>query len=289
MRSLLFVPGSSPRMMAKAAQSGADVVVLDLEDSVSPGAKAEARSLVVTALQQVEAPGPQFYVRINPIDGTWWEDDLKTVLAARPAGIMLPKASGPDDIERLAQAMGRLEAPQMVDRTRVIAICTETPAGTLSLAARSWRHPRLAGLLWGAEDLAAALSATANRTETGAYASPFALARNLCLLAAHAAGVVPIDAVYTDFKDASGLEREAAQARRDGFGAKAAIHPVQVGTVNRTFSYTDAEREWAHRVIAALQDGALGIAQLDGSMIDAPHLVQARRILQSSSVPTPPA
>lgn len=279
MRSLLFAPGAASKMMAKALQGTADVVVLDLEDSVVPEAKPAARNAVAAALAAPRRQGCSIYVRINPLDGPWCEDDLQAVLPARPDGIMLPKANGPEDVERLSQILAPAEVQDMRGRTRIIAICTETPAGLLSLAARPWSHPRLAGMLWGGEDLAAALGASANRDATGLYTGPFALARSLCLIAARAAGVTPIDAVYTDFRDPDGLAWEAAAARRDGFAAKAAIHPSQIETINQAFSYSEAERDWARRVIAILQDGAVGAAQLEGMMVDAPHLAQARRIL----------
>lgn len=279
MRALLFAPGVSARMMAKAIDGAADVVVLDLEDSVPPDAKDAARANVAAALSAPRRAEGRLYVRVNPLDGAWCEGDLAAVLPARPDGIMLPKPEGPEDVERLAQRIAALETADRAGQTRIIAICTETAAGTLSLAARSWRHPRLSGLLWGGEDLAAALGASASRDDAGHYGGPFVLARSLCLLAARAAGVAPIDAVFTDFRDSEGLAREAAVARRDGFSAKAAIHPAQIATINQAFSPTDAERDWARRVIAALQDGALGAAQLDGTMVDAPHLAQARRIL----------
>jgi citrate lyase subunit beta/citryl-CoA lyase len=175
----------------------------------------------------------------------------------------------------------RWELPARRSLTRIIAVCTETPAATLSLAARSWAHPRLAGLLWGAEDLSAAVGATTNRDEHGRYTAPFALARSLCLLAARAAGVVPIDAVFTDFRDGEGLARETDAARRDGFSAKAAIHPAQVDIINQRFTPTEAERRWAERVLAAFDASATGVAQIDGVMLDAPHLAQARRIMTS--------
>jgi citrate lyase subunit beta/citryl-CoA lyase len=279
MRSLLFAPGGSTAMMAKAIDGAADVVVLDLEDSVPPQGKEAARTAVAAALARPRRADGRLFVRVNPLDGAWCEDDLRAVLPARPDGIMLPKPEGPEDVERLAARIATLEQPDRAGQTRIIAICTETAAGTLSLASRSWRHPRLCGLLWGGEDLAAAVGASASRDEAGHYGGPFVLARNLCLLAARAAGVAPIDAVFTDFRDSQGLAREAAAARRDGFSAKAAIHPAQIETINRAFSPTDAERDWARRVIAALQDGAVGAAQLDGAMVDAPHLAQARRIL----------
>ncbi|WP_374633559.1 CoA ester lyase [Ferrovibrio sp.] len=281
MRSLLFAPGASAKMMAKAVDGAADAVVLDLEDSVSPDGKAAARESVAAILAGPRRAGSSLYVRINPLDSAWCIDDLRTVLPERPDGIMLPKPDGPEDVVRLSRLLAELEQPDMAERTRIIAICTETAAGTLSLAARSWRHPRLSGLLWGGEDLAAILGATGNRDSAGMYTGPFALARNLCLLAARAAGVTPIDAVYTDFRNPEGLATEAGAARRDGFGAKAAIHPSQIDIINQAFSYTDAERDWARRVIAVLKDGSIGAAQMDGAMVDAPHLAQARRILSS--------
>jgi citrate lyase subunit beta/citryl-CoA lyase len=281
MRSLLFVPGSSARMMAKAAGSGADVVIHDLEDAVHPDSKEAARPLVVEALRNA-SPAPALrYVRVNALDTGWCEGDLEAVLPAEPDGIVLPKVMGPEDLGQLAGSIERWETSARAGSTKIIAVCTETPEATLSLAARSWKHPRLTGLLWGGEDLAAAIGATANRDENGHYAAPFVLARSLCLMAAHAAGVAAIDAVFTDFRDGEALAREAEQARRDGFMAKAAIHPAQVGIINTCFTPTEAERRWADQVISAFEASGSGIAQLDGVMLDAPHLARARRIARS--------
>ena len=279
MRSLLFVPGSSAKMMAKAAASGADVIIFDLEDAVHPDAKPAARRLVAETLAERAGGGPARYVRVNALDSAWCAGDLEAVLPARPDGIMLPKAEGPEDLHRLADLIERWEVPGAL--TRIIVVCTETPAATLSLAARSWAHPRLAGLLWGGEDLSAAIGATANRDEDGRYTAPFAVARSLCLFAARAAGVVPIDAVFTDFRDSEGLARETDAARRDGFSAKAAIHPAQIGVINQRFTPTEAERIWAERVLAAFAASDTGVVQIDGVMLDAPHLAQARRIMTS--------
>lgn len=268
-------------MMAKADASGADVVIYDLEDAVHPQQKEAARPLVTAALRAATVvPGLQRYVRVNALDTAWCEGDLQTVLPARPDGIVVPKVGGPDDLARLDERIGRWEAPDRAGATRIVAVCTETPQATLSLAARSWRHPRLAGLLWGGEDLAAAVGATANRDDRGGYTAPFALARSLCLLAAHAAGVAAIDAVFTDFRDGEALARETDAARRDGFTAKAAIHPAQVPIINTRFTPTDDERRWAERVVAAFAAGGSNVVQLDGVMLDAPHLAQARRILR---------
>jgi citrate lyase subunit beta/citryl-CoA lyase len=284
MRSLLFAPGNSPKMMAKAAASGADVAIFDLEDAVHPDAKAQSRPLVVEALGA--PPGAALrYVRVNALETEWCAADLEAVLPARPDGVMLPKPNGPADLERLSKLMERWETPDRAGQTNIIAVCTETPAATLSLAAQSWAHPRLAGLLWGGEDLSAAIGATANRDEAGAYTAPFMLARSLCLLAARAANVIPIDAVFTDFRDNGGLARETAAARRDGFSAKAAIHPAQIETINACFTPTDTERDWALRVIAAFEQSRTGVLQLEGVMLDAPHLAQARRIMAALQRP----
>jgi citrate lyase subunit beta / citryl-CoA lyase len=277
MRSLLFVPGSSAKMMAKAAASGADVIIFDLEDAVHPDAKPAARRLVAETLAERAGGGPARYVRVNALDSAWCAGDLEAVLPSRPDGIMLPKAEGPEDLHRLPDLIERWEIPGAL--TRIIVVCTETPAATLSLAARSWAHPRLAGLLWGGEDLSAAIGATTNRDEDGRYTAPFAVARSLCLFAARAAGVVPIDAVFTNFRDSEGLARETDAARRDGFSAKAAIHPGQIGVINQRFTPTEAERGWAERVLLAFAASDTGVVQIDGVMLDAPHLAQARRIM----------
>jgi citrate lyase subunit beta/citryl-CoA lyase len=280
MRSLLFAPGGSAKMMAKAAAGDADAVIFDLEDAVHPDRKEEARGLVAEALKAASRNGPKkLYVRVNPLDSPWCRGDLDAVLPLRPHGIMLPKLSGPYDLDRLDALISEREPRGAVGTTQIIPVCTETPAATLSLAATSWRRPRLAGLLWGGEDLSAEIGATANRDANGAYTAPFALARSLCLLAARAAGVLPIDAVFIDFRDPDALAAEANAARRDGFGAKAAIHPSQVAIINKAFTYTQAERDWAQRVVSALEASSSGAIQIDGVMIDAPHLTQARRIL----------
>jgi citrate lyase subunit beta/citryl-CoA lyase len=280
MRSLLFVPGSSAKMIAKAAASIADAIILDLEDAVRPDAKPAARKIVVEALAG-ESMDPRRYVRLNSLDTAWCREDLEAVIPAAPDGIVLPKSSGPEDVARLSDLIDPLEAAARKGKTEIIVVCTETASSTLSLAAKSWRHPRLAGLMWGGEDLSAAIGATANRDGKGRYTEPFALARSLCLLAARAAEVAPIDAVFTDFRDAEGLRREADAARRDGFSAKVAIHPTQVEIINRCFTPTAEERRWAERVIAAFESSSKGAVQLDGVMLDAPHLTKARRIAAS--------
>lgn len=234
MRSLLFVPGGSAKMLAKAASCDADAVILDLEDAVRADLKAEARGMTAEALRR---PFRSLrYVRINPLSTQWCEADVAAIVPLRPHGLMLPKVTGPQDIEALDRLISRFEPADAKGSTRVIAICTETPAATLSLASASWQSPRLEGLLWGGEDLSAELGALANRDKGGGYTTTFKLARSLCLLAARAAGVLAIDAVFTDFRDSKGLADEAEAARRDGFDAKAAIHPDQVPIINTAFA-----------------------------------------------------
>jgi citrate lyase subunit beta/citryl-CoA lyase len=277
MRSLLFAPGGSARMTGKALAGEADAVILDLEDAVQPAAKDAARGLVAEALGQ--AARPHVYVRVNALDTAWCEADVAAIVPCRPHGLMLPKPNGPHDVERLSRLIAAHEPADRAGATRILAVCTESPAAVLSLAAASWRHPRLEGMLWGGEDLSVGLGATGNRDVSGAYTSPFRLARDLCLMAARAAGVIPIDAVFTDFRNPEGLAQEAAAARRDGFAAKAAIHPFQVPVINAAFTPSPDEIRWAERVVAALDGAAAGAVQLDGAMIDMVHLAQARRIL----------
>ena len=280
MRSLLFVPGNSAKMIAKAEASGADVIILDLEDAVHPDARPEARRIVVESVKHRKGDVPERYVRVNSLGTTFCPDDIEAVIPASPDGIVLPKSTGPEDVTRLGELITRFEPASRKGMTKIIVVCTETASSTLSLAAKPWAHPRLAGLMWGGEDLSAAIGATANRDDHGHYTGPFLLARNLCLLAARAANVMPIDAVYTDFRDSEGLSREANAARRDGFSAKVAIHPAQIDIINRSFTPTEAERAWAQRVIDAFSANK-GVVQLDGVMLDAPHLAQARRIMTS--------
>ncbi len=277
MRSFLFVPAGSAKMLEKSLSSTADAVILDLEDAVQLSAKAEARALLAAHLAARPAGGPKLAVRVNGLATPWNRDDLAAVVPLKPDLVMLPKTEGPADVAELADRIAVLEPES--GRTGILVVATETVGSVLSLAALDWRHPRLRGMLWGGEDLAAELGATANRNADGAYTSPFRLARDLCLMAARRAGVLAIDAVHTDIRDLDALAAEAEAARRDGFDGKAAIHPAQVDVINAVFRPTEAEIAWAHRVIEALASSATGIALFDGQMVDAPHAARARRIL----------
>jgi citrate lyase subunit beta/citryl-CoA lyase len=302
LRSWLFVPGDSERKQAKALGTEADALILDLEDSVDPAQLPAARVRVGELLRaRAAVPAPQLWVRINRPQGRPWREDLAALFgepAKRkgederrpgPDGIVLPKVSSPAEIIEVADHLTALETERGISRgaTGLLVIATETPQGLLALpqypaalgAARA-AAVRLAGLTWGAEDLSAALGATARRDSAGALTLTFALARTTCLLAAAALDVQAIDGVHVDFRDAEGLKHALAEARRDGFSGKLAIHPDQVAAINAAFTPTEEERAHARRVVAAFAAaGGAGVASLDGQMIDRPHLLQARRVL----------
>ncbi|MDJ0813892.1 MAG: CoA ester lyase [Woeseiaceae bacterium] len=278
-RSYLFVPGDSERKLKKSADVGADALILDLEDSVTPDAKPAARELC----REFLADRRTAWVRINPLSSDAAAADLQAIMPAAPAGIVLPKAAGAEDLRRLANLLQEHEQAHGLEpgQTAILPICTETPGAIFTLGEYAGVTDRLAGMTWGAEDLAAAVGAAANRDEDGAWLPPYETARSLCLFAAHAAEVPAIDTVFTDFRDEEGLATYAAAARRDGFSGMLAIHPAQVDVINRAFVPTTAELDRARRIVelfAANPDaGTLG---MDGEMIDRPHLVQAQRILQ---------
>ena len=273
MRSLLFVPGDRPDRMEKAFASGADALILDLEDAVAPAAKPEARRAVAAFLG--EHRSANLWVRINPIDGAEAERDLAAVVPAHPHGIVLPKAEGGASVNELARRL----AERGNATAQILAIATETPAAIFQLGTYGGAK-RLAGLTWGAEDLPAAIGASTSREEDGRYTPPYELARSLCLFGAAAAGVAPIETVYPAFRDLDGLAAYAARARRDGFTGMMAIHPAQVEVINAAFTPSEAEIAHARAVVAAFEaNPGAGALSLDGRMIDRPHLVQAQRTL----------
>jgi len=276
LRSLLFVPGDRPERMEKALGAGADALILDLEDSVAPAAKHEARRHVAAFLDR-NATLP-LWVRINPLDTPESEKDLAAILSAHPDGIVLPKAEGGASVAELTR---RLTAAGNAT-AQILAIATETPAAIFQLGSYGGQR-RLAGLTWGAEDLPAAIGAATSREADGSYTPPYEMVRALCLFGAAAAGVAPIETVYPAFRDLDGLAAYAARARRDGFTGMMAIHPAQVPAINAAFTPSDEEVAHARAVVAAFEaQPQAGALSLDGRMIDRPHLVQAQRILAAA-------
>jgi citrate lyase subunit beta/citryl-CoA lyase len=280
MRTMLFVPGDSPRKFEKAATSKASALILDLEDSVVPDKKDEARGLTRTMLSS-HRDGPKLYVRVNALDTAMTLQDLAAVMPAAPDGIVLPKCRSGDDVHHLALWLDAFEAAAGTKpgTTRIVVVATETAASVFGLGTYKDCSPRLAGLMWGAEDLAASLGATENAS-AGKFHSPYLLARDMCLIGAAAAEVAAIDTVYTDIENLAGLEQETRTARRDGFSAKALIHPKHVDIVNAAFEPNATERAWAEKIVAAFADNPnLGTLRLEGKMIDKPHLRAAEKIL----------
>jgi len=291
-RSFLFIPGDSERKLAKADGAGADALILDLEDAVSSENKARARELVLGFLRERPkvARSSEIWVRINSLDTDMALSDLSAVVAAAPDGLMLPKASGPEDVLRLSHYLDALETHAGIggQSIKILPVATETAIAPFRLGdyARA-RLTRLFGITWGAEDLATAIGASTNVDASGQWASTYQMVRSLTLLAAHAAGVQALDTLYANFRDEEGLRASSRASRAEGFTGRLAIHPAQVAAINESYMPSMEEIAHAHRVIAAFEAApGAGTVGLDGKMIDMPHLKQAHRVLgQAAKTP----
>ncbi|HUD50474.1 CoA ester lyase [Parvibaculum sp.] len=283
MRSFLFIPADSEKKLAKAAATGADAIILDLEDSVALPNKQAARANARDYLKSASASGPRVCVRMNALDTPLWKDDLAAVVPHRPHAILIPKTISGDCVKKVADALTDLEAEAglRTDTIKLFCVATETAASLFNLGTYAGASPRLFALTWGAEDLATALGARSNKDETGAYTEPYRLARTLTLAGAVAAGVIPLDGVYKDFRDEAGFEVEARAAMRDGFTAKMAIHPAQVPIINRIFTPSEEDIAHARAVVEAFARAGedVGVVALDGVMLDIPHLKQAQALI----------
>ncbi|MBN9443465.1 CoA ester lyase [Bosea sp. (in: a-proteobacteria)] len=284
MRSLLFVPGDSPKKQQKGLESGADALILDLEDSVALDAKPQARAITLDFLRTARAlpSRPRLIVRINGLTTGLSEADLDAVMPGAPDAIMLPKSEGGIDVGHLAAkiAVREAEADLPDGATGILPIATENGKGVFGLGTYARASHRLMALTWGAEDLSADLGAETNRLENGSYADPYRLARTLTLFGASAAQVDAIDSVFTNFRDEAGLRAECVAARRDGFTGKMAIHPAQVAPINEVFAPSPEALAKAEQIIAlfAANPGA-GVIGLHGEMLDRPHLIRAERLV----------
>jgi len=280
LRSLLFVPADSERKIAKAAAAGADAVILDLEDSVLPERKPAARGLACDYLQS-HGNAAGIWVRVNDLSSGVLLEDLAAIVPLRPAGIVLPKILGPEDIVTVGHYLDAMEAstPAATAVIKVLALVSETPAAVLRMAdLLPLTIPRLTGLAWGAEDLSSALGAGDPRLANGGWRFMYEHARGQCLLAAHGLGIEAIDTVYVNYRDGAGLAAACASSRYDGFTGRFAIHPDQVPIINQAFTPSADELALAHRVVAAFSSGA-GAVSIDGKMYDIPHLKAARRLI----------
>jgi len=271
-RSWLFVPGDSEKKILKALESDADAVIFDLEDSVVPDRKKVAREILKTLPKR--SNGPQWWLRVNPLGTQFHKDDLKLVGNAYIQGIVLPKVENGGDVAHVAHRTGNIP---------IHAIVTETPASLFNLM--TYRDPNspLAAMSWGAEDLSAALGAASKYDADGSLSFTYRLARSLCLAGAVAAGVQPVDGVFADFRDDAGLQAEAEAAAHEGFTGKLAIHPAQVAIINAAFTPSQDEIRHAEEIVAAFEAHPdAGVLSVGGKMVDRPHLVQARRVLERS-------
>jgi citrate lyase subunit beta / citryl-CoA lyase len=287
LRSFLFVPGDSARKLDKAMQSGADALILDLEDSVALAEKDTARRITADFLRSArsEPSRPRLFVRVNGLTTGLTEADLDGVMGAAPDGVVLPKAVGGIDVSHLGAKLAVREAEfGLEDRiTTIVAIATETARSIFALGTFAGASPRLRGMTWGGEDLSADIGAPTNRLEDGSYTDPYRLARSLLLFGATAAGVDPIDAVYTNYRDEAGFAAECRAARRDGFVAKIAIHPAQIPVINEAFTPSPEALAHARAVVAAFAGSpGAGVVGLNGEMLDRPHLERAERMLAKS-------
>ena len=283
MRSLLFVPGDSEKKLEKAFGSAADVVIVDLEDSVAPQNKETARTLAAEFIRaNRQNTKAALYVRVNDLESGRTESDLGALMAVAPDGIMLPKSNSGADVQRLSARLRVHEAEHGIadGSTKIIPLVSETPLGVLNAATYHDASPRIAGLTWGAEDLSAAIGARTSRDQEGRYTDVFRLARSLTLLGAASASVAAIDTVFVNFRDEKGFRRECLDAERDGFTAKLAIHPAQIEVINEVFTPSPEAIVHAVAVVEAFAAaGNPGVVAIDGQMYDIPHLRRAERLL----------
>ena len=286
LRSLLFVPGDSEKKLAKSTSTAADALILDLEDSVAPERTALARVMVAEFLQaHPDRSQQQLWVRINPLQTPEALADLVAVMPARPDGIMLPKPLNGLHAQQLDHYLSALESREglALGSTRIIPVATEVPGALFDLQSYAGASPRLQGLTWGAEDLATAVGASSSRDASGEFTFTYKLARSLCLLASAHAQIQAIDTLSVDFKDMQALALDVQQACREGFSGKLAIHPDQVEVINQGFTPSAHDISHAQRIVDAFaQAHGAGAVQLDGKMVDKPHLTQALRLLNLS-------
>lgn len=284
-RSWLFVPGDSERKLEKGRGNEADALILDLEDAVSNDRQDIAREMVRDYLTaNSDRSRQQLWVRINPLDNDLALPDLAAVMPGAPDGICLPKVYSAEDVNTLCNYLSALEAREGLElgSTKILCVATETAASLLTFHTYlEGVSDRLVGMTWGAEDLSAALGAMDNMNpNSGEYDDPYLMAKSLCLAACRAVDVQPVGVVYVNFRDDAGLETECLRDRKAGFIGKIAIHPAQPPIINRAFTPSDAEVDYAQRVVDMFeQNPGLGTVGLDGKMLDMPHLKQARNVL----------
>ena len=285
MRSLLFVPADSPRKLEKSVESGADAVIIDLEDAIAPDQKQAARANAASFIKSLPASAsrPPLFVRVNGLESGLTDADLDAVLAARPDAVVLPKGEGGASIIHLDAKLTAREAMHGIPEgaTKIFAFAIESASALFLAGTYAGASPRLIGLTWGSEDLSYEFGGTSSRDAQGSFLEPYRLARTLCLAASAAARVAAIDTVFPDFRNPEGLRREAEDAARQGFAGKMAIHPAQIAIINEVFAPSAEKIAWARAVAdafaAAPDKGAVAVK---GVMYDRPHLLHAEQVLK---------
>ncbi|MDN5346522.1 MAG: citrate lyase subunit beta / citryl-CoA lyase [Clostridia bacterium] len=282
MRSLLFMPGNKEKMLAKTPTVGADAVIWDLEDAVSPAEKPAARQLIHQYLKE-QPLGLPIYVRTNAVSSGLIDADLQAVVSPNLRGIVLPKVEAADEIRYVSRTLVNLEQELGLPRSgiKIIALL-ETALGVIRAYEIATASERVEALSLGAEDFASDLGTSRSREGI-----ELAHARGNIVLAAAAAKIMALDTVYSDLNDPDGLERECRLARQLGFSGKCAIHPKQVEIINKAFSPTEAELEYARKVVAAFEEAQaqnLGVIVVEGRMVDKPIVQRALRLLEKYGV-----
>ena len=283
-RTVHFVPGPSEKMLAKSLESNADTLVIDLEDAVSPDDKSAARDVISNWLATVDFGRKEIAIRLNALDTPWGLDDLDATMSAPPHLYMIPKAERLTGLQLLDTLITNHEMRQSAEGPSVglMLIGNETPLGVDNLHLLA-SEPRVQALTWGAEDLAAAIGAYANRDSRGQYLGLFATCADQTVLAARSNGVQPIDSVFVQLEDELALTEECRNSRGIGFTGKLTIHPNQIPIVNEAFTPDHAEVEKARRLIEAFDEArgeGRNAFRFEGQMVDAPHLSQAKDLLK---------
>jgi citrate lyase beta subunit len=276
-RALLYMPGDDQRKIEKGAELGADCICMDMEDGVAPDRKLDARLLIKKALPTIDFGPSEKLVRINAVGSGLEEDDLRTALAGEPDGIVIPKVEREDQIQWANRIIGEFYQTRHLDKQIALFAIIETARGIVNLAQIASASPHLQVLAFGAEDLAGDMGAV--RTKEG---WEIFYARSAVVLHAAAYNLQALDMVYVDLNDLDGLRSEAFQAAQMGFSGKQVIHPKQIGPVQEAFTPTEAEIQYARRVLEAFEEHkqlGKGVFTIDGKMIEAPIIKTAENVL----------
>jgi len=284
-RSWLFMPGNKEKMLDKSLAIGTDAVVWDLEDGVPQADKPAARALIRAKLDTLplqtgeSSSPPQFYVRINGVTAGVFEEDLKAAVSNNLSGIMMPKVESPDEVRLIARTLATLEKERNIPVGSIKIIVTfETALGVIRAFEIASASDRVLGLCFGAEDYTLDLGTSRSREGSELF-----YARSTIAVTAAAVKAQVIDTVFSDLNDEEGLSRECQLARQMGFTGKCAIHPKQLPIINRLFSPTERELDYARKVVAAYdkaQEAGLGVITVDGKMVDPPVVERSRQLLK---------